>query len=109
MADNANIIKVEKLDGNNFLYWKKRITLLLKFKKLWPITNGERKRPSKPEEVAEWDEDDVEAMSIIVNSMDDNIFKQVMTAETSHTIWTELLNIFERRVTLELRNFKTDS
>lgn len=97
MTDNVNVVKIEKLDGSNFLYWKKRVTLLLKIKKLWTVVNGERIRPDKEETAAVWDESDVEAMSILVNSIDDNIFKQVMTADTSNTLWIELLSIFEKR------------
>lgn len=97
MADNVNIIKIEKLDESNFFYWKRRVTLLLKTKKMWLVVNGELTRPRKTEEAIEWDELDVEAMSILVNSMEDSIFKQVMAAEASNALWNELLYIFEKR------------
>lgn len=48
MADNVNIIKIEKLDESNFFYWKRRVTLLLKTKKMWLVVNGELTRPEKP-------------------------------------------------------------
>lgn len=70
--------------------------MLLKTK-MWLVVNGELTRPRKTEEAIEWDELDVEAISILVNSMEDSIFKQVMTAKTSNALWNELLDIFEKR------------
>ena len=94
-----------KLDGaSNFRAWKTRIDLILAKNKVLDIVKGKIMKPEfeegkekEPQNVAatkKFKDDDINAMSIIVESIKDHLIPYISHLDSSKKIYDALTNLF---------------
>jgi hypothetical protein len=94
-----------KLDGaSNFRAWKKRIDLILAKNKVLDIVKGnivepefEEGKEKEPQNVAvmeKFKDNDINAMSIIVDSIKDHLIPYISHLDSSKKMYDSLTNIF---------------
>jgi hypothetical protein len=98
--NNVHIGKPPNFDGNNYDYWKIRISMHLKSMggKIWPIIRDgfvvlkeDEQSPSDNENVLTNDQ----AMNVFYDVLDINEFNRIKNLTTAHEIWTKLMEIYE--------------
>ncbi|KAH9113222.1 hypothetical protein LEN26_009060 [Aphanomyces euteiches] len=77
----------KNFDGNNFHYWMKAIRNHLKAARLWEIVVGIETRPLEPEQARQWDHLDRLAVTILMDSIRDDLLLGITGEETSGVIW----------------------
>ncbi|KAH9095669.1 hypothetical protein Ae201684P_015468 [Aphanomyces euteiches] len=78
--------------GNNFHYWLKAIRNHLKAARLWDIVTGTEIRPSAPVESAQWDHLDRLAVTVLMDSIRDDLLLGVTGEESAAVIWETICN-----------------
>jgi hypothetical protein len=98
--NNVHIGKPPNFDGNNYDYWKIRISMHLKSMggKIWPIIRDgfvvlkeDEQSPSDNENVLTNDQ----ATNVLYDALDINEFNRIKNLTTAHEIWTKLMEIYE--------------
>jgi hypothetical protein len=98
--NNVHIRKPPHFDGNNYDYWKIRMSMHLKAMggKIWPIfidgfvvLKQDEPSPSDNENVLTNDQ----AMNVFYDALDINEFNHIKNFTTAHEIWTKLMEIHE--------------
>jgi hypothetical protein len=98
--NNVHIGKLPHFDGNNYDYWKIRMSMHLKAmgEKIWPIVR-DGFVVLKPDEPSPSDNENVltndQAMNIFYDALDINEFNRIKNLTTAHEIWTKLMEIYE--------------
>ncbi|KAH9134879.1 hypothetical protein AeRB84_019465 [Aphanomyces euteiches] len=78
--------------GNNFHYWLKAIRNHLKAARLWEIVTGTEIRPSAPVESAHWDHLNRLAVTVLMDSIRDDLLLGVTGEESAAVIWETICN-----------------
>ncbi|KAH9110440.1 hypothetical protein AeMF1_014752, partial [Aphanomyces euteiches] len=78
--------------GSNFHYWLKAIRNHLKAARLWDIVTGTEIRPSAPVESAQWDHLDRLAVTVLMDSIRDDLLLGVAGEESAAVIWETICN-----------------
>ena len=89
--------KLPLLKGN-YVYWKFKMEHALKVRALWKIVIGEEQAPQESTAKALWEKRDEEARQCIVMTVDEDNTSILFRAKTSHEMWTNLEEVFRKRV-----------
>jgi hypothetical protein len=98
--NNVHIGKPPHFDGNNYDYWKIRMSMHLKDmgEKIWPIVRDgfvvlkeDEPSPINNENVLTNDQ----AMNVFCDALDINEFNRIKNLTTAHEIWTKIMQIHE--------------
>jgi hypothetical protein len=98
--NNVHIGKAPHFDGNNYDYWKIRMSMHLKAKgeNIWPIVR-DGFVVLKEDEPSLSDNENVltndQAMNVFYDALDINEFNRIKNLTTTHEIWTKLMEIHE--------------
>jgi hypothetical protein len=115
-----NSMKSEnKLDGaSNFRAWKTRIDLILAKNKVLDIvkgkivkpefTEGEEKEPQNVAAVEKFKDIDINAMSIIVDSIKDHLIPYISHLDSSKKMYDALTNLFSVRNIGQVMSLKNE-
>jgi hypothetical protein len=100
---NSNTVHIGKpphFDGNNYDYWKIRMSMHLKAmgEKIWPIIRDgflvlkeDESSPNDHENILTNDQ----TMNVFYDALDINEFNHIKNLTTAHEIWTNLMEIHE--------------
>jgi hypothetical protein len=108
--NNVHIGKPPYFDGNNYDYWKIRMSMHLNAMggKIWPIARDgfvvlkqDEPSPSDNENVLTNDQ----AMNVLYDALDINEFNCFKNLKTTHEIWTKLLEIHEELQLLRVQSY----
>jgi hypothetical protein len=98
--NNVHIGKLSHFDGNNYDYWKIRMSMHLKAMggKVWPIVRDgfivlKEHEPSLNDHENVLTND--QAMNVFYDALDINEFNRIKNIKTAHEIWTKLMEIHE--------------
>jgi hypothetical protein len=81
------------LADDNYQHWRLQISLVLKAAKVWPNVSGAIPRPSSGTGADEWDATDVQAMAIIVTTLNQVNSNHVFACTTSKEMFDKLKSI----------------
>ena len=86
-----------KNDGSNFQTWKFRMKMILRSRKVWDIVTGTRVKPdpSDAAALAEWEEHEMDALTTIVLTLEDDPLNGVASLQTSKEAWEGLSARYE--------------
>jgi hypothetical protein len=116
----TNSIKFKnKLDGDsNFISWKTRIDLILAKNKVLDIVKGkivksefkegEEKEPQNVAAMEKFKYVDINAMSIIVDSIKDHLIPYISHLDSSKKMYDALTNLFSVRNTVQVMSLKNE-
>jgi hypothetical protein len=96
----VHIGKPQHFDGNNYDYWKIRMSMHHKAmgRKIWPIVI-DGFVVLKQDEPSSSDNENVltndQAMNVFYDALDINEFNRIKNITTAHEIWTKLMEIHE--------------
>jgi hypothetical protein len=98
--NNVHIGKLPHFDGNNYDYWKIRMSIHLKAMggKIWPIVRDgfvvmKQDKPSPRDNENDLTND--QAINVFYDALDINEFNSIKNLTTTHDIWTKLMEIYE--------------
>jgi hypothetical protein len=102
MASNNNVHvgKPPHFDGNNYDYWKIRMSMHLRAmgEKIWPIVKDEFVVLKQDEPSASDNENILtndQAMNVFYDALNINEFNRIKNLKTAHEIWIKLMEIHE--------------
>jgi hypothetical protein len=116
----ANSMKFKnKLDGaSNLIAWKTRVDLILAKNKVLDIvkgntvkpefTEGEEKEPQNVAAMEKFKDIDINAMSIIVDSIKDHLIPYISHIDSSKKMYDALTNIFSVRNIGQVMSLKNE-
>jgi hypothetical protein len=116
----TNSMKSEnKFDGaSNFRAWKTRIDLILAKNKVLDIvkgkivnpefTEGEEKEPQNVAAMEKFKDVDINAMSIIVDSIKDHLIPYISHLDSSNKMYDSLMNLFSVRNIRQVMSLKNE-
>jgi hypothetical protein len=118
-AMNYSMKSKNKLDGaSNFKAWKTRIDLILSKNKVLDIVKGkivepkfEEGKEKEPQNVAvmeKFKDDDINAMSIIVESIKDHLIPYISHLDSSKNMYDALTNLFSVRNIGKIMSLKNE-
>lgn len=89
---------IEKLNGDNYATWKKKVELLLKVQGFMKIVSGEsRITDSETEEdKTKWEIQDMQAQLLLLGMIDEKQTVFVDSCSTSSEIWGKLRTLYEK-------------
>lgn len=98
MADR-DIVAVDKLNDNNFEFWKFSMSLLFEKKDIKDVVDGNDVKPDETEIVAHkaWRKKDSDARYYIASTIDKRFTKHILHCKTAMEMWEKICNIFERK------------
>src|SRR5882724_198682 len=83
-------------NGSNFAFWKYRVKMVLKLRKLWSLVDGTDKAPNTTSpDYADWVSRDDEAHAQIALTLTDEPLNTIFNAETSKEAWDSLMARYE--------------
>jgi hypothetical protein len=114
-----NSMNEKKLDGaSNFIAWKTRIDLILANNKVLDIVKGKIMKPKfeegekkEPQNVAAMEKFkyvDINAMSIIVDSIKDHLIRYISHIDSSKKVYNSLTNLFSVRNIRQVMSLKNE-
>src|SRR5882757_2870022 len=89
---------VVKLSDKNFEQWRLQISLILRAADLWDVVSGLTPRPEI--DFAAWDKKDVQAMAVIVPTLDAGNTNHIFNCKTSKELFDKLKSIHSDASTL---------
>jgi hypothetical protein len=98
--NNVHIGKPPHFDGNNYDYWKIRMSIHLRAMggKFWPIVK-DGFVVLKEDEPSVSDNENIltndQAMNVFYDALDINEFNRIKNLTTAHEIWIKLMEIYE--------------
>ncbi|MCO5570347.1 hypothetical protein L7F22_024067 [Adiantum nelumboides] len=95
-SQDNSLYNIKKLDGTNFLLWKKQIWyVLVQKKQLKPI----KLKGIKPKDVDkdEWNEMDELALSTIMLTLVESVYFNVADEVLAYDAWTKLSGLYEKQ------------
>jgi hypothetical protein len=98
--NNVHIGKPPHFDGNNYDYWKIRMSMHLRAmgRKIWPIVK-DGFVVLKEDEPSASDNENIltndQAMNVFYDALDINEFNRIKNLTTAHEIWIKLMEIHE--------------
>lgn len=116
---NANTnYKVDPLNGDNYIAWRRRLEWILDDQDLWGITIGLEKKPTpadatkvKPEEdlaIAEWTRKEKKARKEICLRISDEYLVYIDQTMTAPDVWIKLQGIFESKASVGLTHIRRE-
>jgi hypothetical protein len=98
MADKE-FIAIDKLNDNNFEFWKFSMSLLFEKKDIKDVVEGNEVMPSETKVMAykAWRKKDSDARYYIASTIDVRFTKHILHCKTAKKMWEKLCNIFERK------------
>ena len=110
MSATATSYKIEPLNGDNYLAWRRRIEWILDDLDLWTVANGTERLPvpadptaATPAElanIAEWKRRDKKARKEICLRVSDEYLVYIDQVTTAPELWATLQTIFESKATV---------
>lgn len=94
--DSSNIFKIEKLTGEKYYSWKRKVRLVLSYRELDDFIGIESKKPTDPVEAESWLRKDRKEMAITGISLSETHLNHVEGAINANQMWRSLMDIFER-------------
>ena len=108
-------VTIDKLDVDNYPYWKRKIKFLLISKKLWaaiePATETSQKpetRSASSETAATASEKSMEALAIIGLHVADHLLREVDEADSARQLWDKFESTFAARSNARLLQLKQE-
>jgi len=98
MADR-DIITIDKLNDDNFEFWKFSMSLLFEKREIKDIVEESAIKPEETEIVAykAWHKKDSDARYYIASTIDKRFTKHILHCKTAQEMWEKICNIFERK------------
>jgi hypothetical protein len=98
-----------KLEGDsNFRAWKTRIDLILSKNKVLDIVKGKEKEPWNVAVMEKFKDSDINAMSIIVESIKDHLIPYISHLDSSKKMYDALTNLFSVRNIGQVMSLKNE-
>jgi putative lipoic acid-binding regulatory protein len=98
-----------KLEGaSNFRAWKTRIDLILAKNKVLDIVEGKEKEPQNIAVMEKFKDNDINAMSIIVDSIKDHLIPYISHLDSSKKMYDALTNLFSVRNIGQVMSLKNE-
>ncbi|KAG5872493.1 hypothetical protein JTB14_025026 [Gonioctena quinquepunctata] len=95
MGDQAGLMGIVKLNGENWTTWKFQVKITIKLKWFFDVVNGTIQR--RTTNADDWDSKDAKAQEIIVSRLADKILIHILSCKTSAEMWTKLEAIYENK------------
>ncbi|MCO5591481.1 hypothetical protein L7F22_045465 [Adiantum nelumboides] len=96
ILQDSSLYNIKKLDGANFLLWKKQIWhILVQKKQLKPINLKEIK--PKDMDKDKWNEMDELALSTIMLTLAKSVYFNVANEVSAYDAWTKLTGLYEKK------------
>ncbi|XP_046145768.1 uncharacterized protein LOC123989134 [Osmia bicornis bicornis] len=104
---DTEAVKITKLqNAQNWAQWKFQVSVLLKDKDSWSVTQGDVAKPEVPEQDAserqrgallEWTRKDNAAQRIIATTVADSQLVHIMNCRSAKDMWSALCNLYEQK------------
>ena len=97
-SDNE-MITLDVFDGSNFAIWKRKLTIVLRTKRIDGVALGTEAKPeaSNATKLEEWELKDCKAQDIISRSVTNDVFIHIMECESSNEMLEMLKSVYEGR------------
>lgn len=100
--DTVDNIKVERLnEAKQWSLWKFQVKIILRSIGAFDIVTGKVLRPENISEnaadIKKWDELDIKAQRVFVQSIGPKPMQQLLKCSTSSTMWKKLHDVFEQK------------
>jgi len=85
-------------DGNNFVFWKYQVQMVLELQGLWGIVDGTTTKPDSSalsDDKADWASKDQEARTQITLTLKDELLNSVLTSTSAKQCWEQLSAHYE--------------
>ena len=93
---NSYINESNKLDGENYVNWKFKLSVLMEGYNVWSIACGDEAKPVAPAaSVQDWERQETKAKVLLRMSVKDNIIPHITQCKTSHETWETLKGLYE--------------
>jgi len=96
MSKKIDTSHIVKLDDTNYQRWKLQISLVLRAREVWDITNGKTTRTDPVADATgaeDWDKLDMEAQAIMVPTLSATQTIHVYGCDTAKSMWDKLADV----------------
>jgi len=96
MADR-DIVTIDKLNDDNFEFWKFSMSLLFEKKDIKEVVAGTEVKPEETDVAAHksWRKKDSDARYYIASTIDKRFTKHILHTKTAKEMWEKICNLFE--------------
>ena len=118
MSTSNNTYKIDPLNGENYIAWRRRLEWILDDSDLWMVTDGlemepvpvDARVPTQAEQTAinEWKKKDKRALKEICLRISDEYLVYIDHNTTAAKLWTRLQGIFESRAAIGIVNIRQE-
>ncbi|CAK9800955.1 Retrovirus-related Pol polyprotein from transposon TNT 1-94 [Anthophora plagiata] len=90
--------QIEKLNSENYDFWKLQIEAILTKNDLWEYVNGEKPKPTADEAaIALWIKNDRKARADIILTLSSPELSHIKNANTAREVWMKLADVYESK------------
>jgi len=103
MADR-DIVTIDKLNDDNFEFWKFSMSLLFEKKDIKDVVDGTEVKPEETDVAAHksWRKKDSDARYYIASTIDKRFTKHILHTKTAKEMWEKICNLFEGKSEVQI-------
>jgi transposase InsO family protein len=105
-STGKDVSHIEKLNGNNFPFWKFQVLLIIEHRELLEIVLGTDTLPNEvkdnndvvtnKKEIQEWKKRDIEARCILTATIEQQTLRTLVNCRSAHEMWARLTTQYEQ-------------